>query len=139
MLFAPATVSCPRSPQFSDSYRCVEDHFETFFQVYEERPERLFGFWRPYLQKVIYRYLESGDLRHGFAWMKCRDCHHEYFLALSCKGRHFWPSCHQKRGKDSANDSHLLMYTQTLQKKIEDITPTHPSPLGRLCRNWVKG
>jgi hypothetical protein len=44
----------------------VEDHFETFVQVYEERFERPYGFWRPYLQKVIDRYLECGDLHHGF-------------------------------------------------------------------------
>jgi hypothetical protein len=29
--------------------------------------------------------------------VKCRDCHHEYLLAFSCKRRHFCPSCHQKR------------------------------------------
>jgi hypothetical protein len=55
----------------------------TFVQVYEERFERPYGFWRPYLQKVIYRYLDCGDLHHGFARVKCRDCHHEYLLALT--------------------------------------------------------
>jgi len=54
-----------------------------FVQVYEERFERPYGFWRPYLQKVIYRYLECGDLHHGFARVKCRDCHHEYLLAYA--------------------------------------------------------
>lgn len=34
-------------------YRCVEDHFETFEQVYEERFERQYGFFRPYVRKVI--------------------------------------------------------------------------------------
>ena len=97
MLSAPAAVYRPRNPQSSDYYRCVEDHFETFVQVYEERFERPYGFWRPYLQKVIYRYLDCGDLHHGFARVKCRDCHHEYLLAFSCKRRHFCPSCHQKR------------------------------------------
>jgi hypothetical protein len=46
---------------------------------------------------VIYRYLDCGDLRHGFARVKCKDCGHEYLLAFSCKRRHFCPSCHQKR------------------------------------------
>src|SRR4030042_437032 len=97
MLSAPAAVYRPRNPKSSDYYRCVEDHFEAFVQVYEERFERPYGFWRPYLQKVIYRYLEGGDMHHGFARVKCRDCHHEYLLAFSCKRRHFCPSCHQKR------------------------------------------
>lgn len=75
----------------------MEDHFETFVQVYEERFERPYGFWRPYLQEVIDRYLDCGDPHHGFTRLKCRDCHHEYLLAFSCKRRHFCPSCHQKR------------------------------------------
>ncbi len=66
-------------------------------QVYEERFERTYGFLRPYLRKVIYRYLDCGDLHNGFARVKCKDCNHEYLLAFSCKRRHFCPSCHQKR------------------------------------------
>ncbi|MEN6318919.1 MAG: transposase [Syntrophaceae bacterium] len=93
----PAAVYRPRNPQTSDYYRCVEDHFEAFLLVYEERFERKYGFWRPYIQKVIYRYLDCGDLHNGFARVKCKDCGHEYLLAFSCKRRHFCPSCHQKR------------------------------------------
>ena len=96
MLSAPAAVYRPRNPQSSDYYRCVEDHFETFGQVYEQRFERRYGFWRPYLQKVISRFLECGDLHHGFARVKCRDCYHEYLLGFSCKRRYFCPFCHQK-------------------------------------------
>lgn len=70
---------------------------ETFIQIYEERFERTYGLFRPYLQKVIYRYLDCGDLYNGFARVKCKDCNHEYLLAFSCKRRHFCPSCHQKR------------------------------------------
>jgi endogenous inhibitor of DNA gyrase (YacG/DUF329 family) len=29
--------------------------------------------------------------------VKCGECGHEFLLAFSCKGRHFCPSCHQKR------------------------------------------
>jgi hypothetical protein len=50
--------------------RCVEDHLETFIQAYEERFERNYGFFRPYLQKVIYRYLDFGDRYNGFAQHK---------------------------------------------------------------------
>ena len=37
-----------------------------FEQVYEERFERAYGFYRPYLRSVIYRYLDCGILRNGF-------------------------------------------------------------------------
>ncbi|MBC8463475.1 MAG: transposase, partial [Deltaproteobacteria bacterium] len=46
---------------------------------------------------MIYRYLDCGILKNGFARVRCGDCGHEYLLAFSCKRRHFCPSCHQKR------------------------------------------
>jgi transposase-like protein len=43
--------------------------------------------------------LDCGDLRHGFARIRCEnpDCRHEMLLAFSCRGRYFCPSCHAKR------------------------------------------
>lgn len=93
----PAAVYRPRNPQSSDYYRCVEDYFETFLGIYDEHFSRQYGFWRPYVEQVIYRYLDCGNLHNGFARVKCKDCGHEYLLAFSCKRRHFCPSCHQKR------------------------------------------
>ena len=93
----PAAVYRPRNPQGSDYYRCVEDYFEDFVRIYDDHFSRQYGVWRAYLEKVIYRYLDCGDLHNGFARVKCKDCGHEYLLAFSCKRRHFCPSCHQKR------------------------------------------
>jgi len=53
--------------QVPDSYHCVEDYFETFLQVYDEQFSRQFGFWRTYVEQVIYRYLDCGNLHNGFA------------------------------------------------------------------------
>jgi hypothetical protein len=33
---------------------------------------RHYGFWWPYLEKVIYWYLDCGDLHNEFALGKCR-------------------------------------------------------------------
>ena len=93
----PAPVYRQRDPQGTPYYQCIEDHFETFEQVYEDRFERQYGFYRPYVKQVIYRYLDCGILHNGFARVRCEDCGHEYLLAFSCKRRHFCPSCHQKR------------------------------------------
>lgn len=46
----------PRNPQSAAYYHCVEDNFEKFEQAYEERFERQYGFFRPYVKHVIYRY-----------------------------------------------------------------------------------
>lgn len=93
----PKPVYRQRNPQNSPYYQCVEDHFETFEMVYEDRFERQYGFFRPYVKRVICRYLDCGILKNGFARVRCGDCGHEYLLAFSCKRRHFCPSCHQKR------------------------------------------
>ena len=93
----PIAVYRPRNPHGSDYYRCVEDYFETFVRIYDNHFSRQYGFWRPYIEKVIYRYLDCGDPHNGFARVKCKDCGHEHLLAFSCKRRHFCPSCHQKR------------------------------------------
>jgi hypothetical protein len=92
-----STVYRQRKPQESPYYQCVEDYFETFEQVYDERFPRQYGFLRPYVKQVIYRYLDCGILKNGFARVRCGNCGHEYLLAFSCKRRHFCPSCHQKR------------------------------------------
>jgi len=91
------TVYRQRKPQESPYYQCVEDYFETFEQVYDDRFPRQYGFLRPYVKQVIYRYLDCGILQNGFSRVRCGDCGHEYLLAFSCKRRHFCPSCHQKR------------------------------------------
>ena len=93
----PKSVYHQRNPQNSPYYQCVEDSFEIFEMVYEERFERQYGYFRPYVKRVIYRYLDYGILKNGFARVRCGDCGHEYLLAFSCKRRHLCPSCHQKR------------------------------------------
>jgi len=63
----PDAVNRTRNPQSSDYYKDGEDYFETSLLVIEERVERLYGFFHPYIHKVIYRYLDCGDLYNGFA------------------------------------------------------------------------
>ena len=87
----------PRRSHLSPYYRCIESHFEQLEGAWEDRYERSYGFWRPFVMEVIYNYLDCGDLHFGFARVRCDGCGHEYLLPFSCKRRHFCPSCHQKR------------------------------------------
>lgn len=48
-------------------------------------------------REVVYGYLRCGDLREGFARVRCPDCREEFLLSFSCKGRWFCPSCHSKK------------------------------------------
>ncbi|MEN6319231.1 MAG: transposase zinc-binding domain-containing protein [Syntrophaceae bacterium] len=67
-----------------------------FLQIYEEWFKRQYGFSRSYVQKVIYRYLDCGDLHNCFSRVKCKDYGHEYLLSFSRNLRLFYPSCHKK-------------------------------------------
>jgi len=80
----------PRKPQESQYYRCVESHFEEVEQIYDERFAKQYGFFRPYVKQVIYRYLDCGILHNGFARVRCGDCGHEYLLVfgLERSGNH---------------------------------------------------
>ncbi len=51
----------PRNPQASHYFRCVEAHFEQLQGLWDERYAQRYGFWRPYVMDVIYRYLASGS------------------------------------------------------------------------------
>jgi hypothetical protein len=72
-------------------------HFGAFQDAYEERYQSRYGFLRPVIPEVVNKFLDCGDLEHGFARVRCDHCQHEYLLAFSCKGRWFCPSCHQKK------------------------------------------
>jgi hypothetical protein len=43
------------------------------------------------------KFLKCGDLKEGFARLKCNKCGKEIFVAFSCRQRCCCPSCHQKR------------------------------------------
>ena len=75
----------------------LDQHFDTFRQVYDERYQAKYRFWRPVINLSVAAFLKCGDLQQGFARIRCPDCHHEMFVAFSCKQRCTCPSCHQKR------------------------------------------
>ena len=87
----------PRNPESSPFYKLIEKYFDSFEQVYPERYGMRFGFWRPVIRDAIDKFIECGDLRHGFARVRCPKCGEQFFVAFSCKQRGCCPSCDQKR------------------------------------------
>ena len=65
--------------------------------MYEEKYQRYQGFFRYIVEEVVNKYLKCGDLRQGFARVRCVECRAEYLLSFSCRARWFCPSCHQKK------------------------------------------
>jgi len=87
----------PRNPEQSPFYKLVNEYFDEFERIYPERYEKTHGFWRPIIRKTIDKFLKCGDLKEGFARVKCTKCGKELFVSYSCKTRCCCPSCHQKR------------------------------------------
>jgi ribosomal protein S27E len=78
-------------------FQLLEKHFDEFERVYPDRYQERYGFFRPVIRKAVDAFLGCGDLREGFARVRCPDCGHNLFVAFSCKQRGICPSCHQKR------------------------------------------
>jgi ribosomal protein S27E len=93
---APA-VYHPRRPERTAFYRTLEEHFEEFALVHEDRFERKDGPLRPVVRKAVDAFLACGRPENGFARVRCPDCRAEYLVPFSCQTRNFCPSCQQKR------------------------------------------
>lgn len=87
----------PRQPHDPPLWNVLQRHFVDFAVHYEERFVKEYGFLHGVVGDVIGAYLKCGDLKEGFARVRCPACHHEYLLAFNCRGRWFCPSCHAKK------------------------------------------
>jgi len=140
---APAAVYEPRNPRASPLFALVEDYFEEFERVYDDRYQQQYGRWRPVIGEVMRKFLECGDLHRGFGSLACDGCRYQAILAYSCKCRLFCPSCQQKRVLLFAEwlDDHVLeevshnQYVFTIPKLLRPIFKYHPKDLGLLCKS----
>ncbi len=120
----------------------MEAHYETVKGVWEERFERIYGFWRGFVDDVVDAYLDCGRFEAGFARVKCSDCGDEFLVATSCQKRGFCPSCGAKRAAAFAAflvDEVLepvghSMWTFALPKMIRPYFIHHPRLRSKLCR-----
>lgn len=83
---ASAGVYEPRNPHDSSLYALVEDYYEEFESVYDDRYQQQYGYWCPVIGEVM-----RGDLHQGFARFGCDGCRYQAILAYSCKCRLFYP------------------------------------------------
>jgi hypothetical protein len=138
-----AAVYQPRNARETSLYALVEDYYEEFERVYDERYQEQYGPWRKVIGEVLRKYLECGDLHCGFARLACGRCHYQTILAYSCKCRCFCPACHQKRVLLFAEwlDTHILeqvshaQYVFTIPKLLRAVFKYHRRLLGILCKS----
>jgi len=72
----------PRRPRTSPLHRLLDGYFRQFEQVYHERYQKRYGFWRPVIARIVEKFLACGDLREGFARVRCPRCRYELVVAL---------------------------------------------------------
>ena len=143
----PLDLYRPRHPQASGLWRVIDEHFETFQRVYDERFQAKYGFWRPVVERSVTAFLKCGDLHEGFARVRCPDCKHEMFVAFSCKQRCTCPSCHQKRARPGVPGAPTAIHVAedvctpvahrqvvfTIPKRLRVHTRFDRKLLGKLC------
>ena len=61
----------PRRSYDSPLWKLLNNHYENFERCYEERFEQKYGFFRPIIGEVVRNYLTCGDLKNGFARVRC--------------------------------------------------------------------
>jgi len=138
----PGKVYRTRDPEASPFYKLVEKYFDEFERVYPDRYGLRFGFWRPIIRRAIDKFLKCGDLRHGFARVRCPKCNEEFFVAFSCKQRGCCPSCDQKRAlvlghrlrNEVLADVPHRQWVFTIPKRLRVYFRFTRHLLGKLCK-----
>ena len=123
-------------------FKLVRDHFDEFENVYFERYQAKYGYWRPVIRSSIDKFFKCGDLKEGFARVRCPDCHEEFFVAFSCRQRACCPTCDQKRAlllghrlKDEVFvEVPHRQWVFTIPKRLRIYFRFDRALLGKLCR-----
>ena len=87
----------PRHPERTSFYHLIDEHFDRYKLLHEERFEQKSGPLRTVVARTVEAYLDCGRLENGFARIRCPSCRGEHLLAFSCQTRNFCPSCQAKR------------------------------------------
>ena len=98
-----SSVYQPRRPRASPLWQLVHHGWDDFLARYEKHYRKSLGPLRPATTATVQSFLRCGDLASGFTRLQCPDCGHERLLAFTCKGRHFCPSCHQRRVRSTSD------------------------------------
>ena len=131
-----------RDPEASPFFALVRNYLNEFEQAYPERFQKRYGFWRPVIRDSIDKFLKCGDLKEGFARVRCPECGTEFFVAFSCRQRCCCPSCDQKRSlllghrltDEIFADVPHRQWVFTMPKRLRILFRYDRQLLGALCR-----
>lgn len=81
---AVLSVYQPRDRKASPLWQIFNRCYQAFEDVYDEKFEKRFGFYRAVIGKSVRAFLKCGDLKQGLARIRCPNCGHEQILSLIC-------------------------------------------------------
>jgi len=137
----PGKFYRPRDHEASPFFQVVREYFDEFERVYPGRYQKAYGYWRPVVRSSIDKFMKCGDLKEGFARVRCPDCGKELFMAFSYRQRGACPSCAQKRalllahrlnGEVLAGVPHR-QWVFTIPRRLRAYFRYDRSLLGKLC------
>ena len=94
---AVLSVYQPRNRKASPLWQIFNRCYQAFEDMYDEKFEKRFGFFRAVIGESVRAFLKCGDLKQGFARIRCPNCGNEQILSFSCKKRCICGSCMAKR------------------------------------------
>jgi len=94
---AVLSVYQPRDRKASPLWQIFNRCYQAFEDVYDEKLEKRFGFFRAVIGESVRAFLKCGDMKQGFARIRCPNCGNEQILSFSCKKRCICGSCMAKR------------------------------------------
>jgi len=120
----------------------VDRGYEKLKGIWEERFEAFYGFWRGFVDDVVFAFQDCGDFQQGFARVRCPECRSELLVATSCKRRGFCASCAAKRAaifgaflrEEVLEEVPHAMWTLTIPKILRRYFLNHRQLLGKLAR-----
>jgi hypothetical protein len=125
-----------RRPESSVLYEAVRAGFREL-SAQKAVPRRI--------REEVERYLGCGDLRRGFAHVRCGRCRESMVVAFSCKGRGLCPSCAARRAEDAAaHGSEVLpavpyrQWTLSLPRALRWAVVRQPKLLKVVARRLVQ-
>jgi len=84
---------------------------------------------------VVSQFHRCGDLAVGFTRLQCPDCVHERLLAFTCRTRHFCPSCHQRKVRQTGD---WIARVVCIEVPHRQFVFTMPKPLRGIFRERRK-
>ena len=89
-----------RDPEQSPLHKVLATHLETFLSRNELDPSH--AGLPAFVHRELREAVTCGIFANGFARVHCPTCSRDHFVAFSCKGRGFCPSCGGRRMAESA-------------------------------------